>query len=354
MFDYSPLKWSSKKISQLRKFYTNLFRDQTLAKNGGAKKLLDTAKAEIFNLKSPTLKKLKAVFDWLISLKTISCGLAILAFILIAYRWNQDRKVVVFFNQTTRNKRIMRTLGRLITSYNPTFWMPGALIKGIYLGYATKSPYKGMYLRQEVELDDGEVLAVDFYPKDHFDKEVPTIMLMPGIMGESMDYYSIELCRMVEAATGGWRVGIMHRRGYGGMPTRGSYVSSFHTVSDMQRVLGWVKTSLKGPIYLLGLSMGAGQTQKYLEVYEKEVFVDAAVTVASTWDMEHTSNHISKNWLVTRFLADFALDLIKRHLHDPHYLKLLEEKGIDESKAPTKHIKLIFSQFFDFRFLTHF
>ena len=117
------------------------------------------------------------------------------------------------------------------------------------------------------------------------------------------------------------------------MPIKGSKLSSFDCVSDLHHILRRFKKEYKkASIYILGVSMGASQFQKYLQVYGPEVNARAACTIGSFWNAVKASEHLESNFLANKFLTFSMQEFIQVHMHEPHYLKLLKEKGIDGGK----------------------
>jgi predicted alpha/beta-fold hydrolase len=83
----------------------------------------------------------------------------------------------------------------MIASYKPTFYLPGPYPKILYVGLKAAKELQHMYLRYEHTLADGEVIALDFFPKNHdiLDRQTPTICFFPGVFGDSLEGYSLEL-----------------------------------------------------------------------------------------------------------------------------------------------------------------
>ena len=104
--------------------------------------------------------------------------------LFLYWRWRQSKRVTLFYNPTEANSSIIKSLSARLDSYSPTFWLPGPMIKTIYLGDA-EVPNLSMYLREEVTMVDGEKVALDLFPTNfhEFGKDKPILLVMPGIVG---------------------------------------------------------------------------------------------------------------------------------------------------------------------------
>ena len=138
----------------------------------------------------------------------------------LIYKRRKNRRIRAFYQKNSENERIMKKLNPVIKSYNPTFYLPFGFMKTVFAGL-TNSKVLGGYRRTELELSDGEVIALDFYPKNYHRgrKDIPVVIFIPGIFGDSTDLYCMELAQTVEKKLG-WATCIYNRRGYGSMPYR--------------------------------------------------------------------------------------------------------------------------------------
>lgn len=260
---------------------------------------------------------------------------AAILLVYLIYKWYKDKQFKVYCKKTRRNIKILGALDDLLRGYSPTLWLPGGIIKGFYLGMLPRLPYIGsFYIRETHSFDDGEVIALDFFPRSY--KEMPSttpfVVFIPGITGDSQDPYASHLCSLARDKFG-FRVCVINRRGYGGMPIKGDMLSCFTIVNDIRMVTKMIKSKFpQSNIYLVGFSMGALQTHKFLQIYGNATDLKAACTVASPWDSFKTSEYVANNYLADRFLALNFTNHIKNHLHDPHFLSLLKKKGINDSK----------------------
>jgi hypothetical protein len=202
------------------------------------------SRKEVFNLFSNDLKRgntriqvvTKMIAKFLGSYKWAILGAFLLAYMVKKYY--RDQKVFIYCKKTERNLKILKFLDKIVKNYKPTFYLPGPYPKIFYIALKGSKKAQRMYLRYEHTLSDGEVIALDFFPKNHdvLCRTTPTICLFPGVFGDSLEGYSFELVNQVFSNLG-WRVCIVHRRGYGGMPIRGDKISSFARHEETHEVL---------------------------------------------------------------------------------------------------------------------
>jgi predicted alpha/beta-fold hydrolase len=220
-------------------------------------------------------------------------------------------------------------MNRLIKNYTPTFWLPFAFLKGMYHG-DKKIPSIDVYARKEFEMEDGEVLAIDFYPKDFevMACDSPIVMFVPGVFGMSSDQYSLKFCKLYYEQLG-WRTCVFNRRGYGGMPIKGTRVVGFTSYDDIHCVVKRMSNMFPSSnIYLVGASMGAAGIQNYLASYSEENIVKGAVTISCPWNAHIVTNKVKKNPILRRGIHEYQLKIFKEQLEHDSFNKLLEQRQI--------------------------
>lgn len=323
--------------------FNNLQLTRTKAQN----KLLELYKSLVEKMMRTRNMKLTSAFNTLMNTRRdtntikkvlkelfLKNKLLIAMAILFGYlltKWYKDKQYKIHCKQTKRNLRILKGIEKLLNQYSPTFWLPGGMLKAIYYGLKGKLSYVGsLYIRETHSFEDGEVVALDYFPRNY--KEMPDntpfIVFMPGVTGDSQDEYSTNLCKLVSENVN-WRVCVINRRGYGGMPYKGEKLSCFTILDDLRTITKVIKSSFpKSNIYLLGVSMGAFQVHKYLQIYGLATDVKAASTIANPWSAFQSSAYIKNNYLVDQAMTFNFKKHVKNHMHDPHFLNLLKEKGI--------------------------
>lgn len=177
---------------------------------------MSTTKELIYSMIELVKEEIGDGFKALIGLKNIIIVFVLIG-ILLYLKWRHDKQIQVYCKKSMRNIALLQILTPLINQYSPTFWLPCAFLKTIYLGGSPMETLE-IYVREEIELSDGGVVAIDLYPHDFhkFPKETPILFLVPGIVGTSRDQYISECCQDIYKSIG-WRIAIFNRRGYGGV-----------------------------------------------------------------------------------------------------------------------------------------
>lgn len=243
--------------------------------------------------------------------------------------YHRNKKIKVHGADHEFNRIIQGNLQSLIKGYSPTFWLPFSAMKGIYQG-DKKIPSLDIYHRVEFPMEDGEVLAIDFYPKELGDvsENAPVVMFVPGVFGMSSDVYSAKFCRMVHEKHG-WRSCIFNRRGYGGMPIKGNRVVGLASYDDMHEVIKQLAQMFpKANIYLIGVSMGAANIQNYLAHYSHENIVKAACTISCPWNAHIVTEKVKRNVFLRKGIHNYQIKLFKEQLAYESFQKLLQERQI--------------------------
>ena len=186
------------------------------------------------------------------------------------------------------------------------------------------------------EASDGEILQLDWYPK-HFKQmppETPIVVFVPGMFGTSQDCYSLEFCKKVHARLG-WRTFVLNRRLFVS-PLYGKKIISYDHFSDWREILeGLRRIYPEAEVYLVGVSMGALNIQKYLVDHCEDPLVKAAVTISSPFDAEVADTHISESYLLNKAACGVMVSMFREHLHHEEFLELCRDRGIDP-----EHVKL--------------
>jgi predicted alpha/beta-fold hydrolase len=153
-------------------------------------------------------------------------------------------------------------------------------------------------------------------------------MFVPGVFGMSSDRYAAKFCRLFFEQLG-WRSCVFNRRGYGGMPIKGSRVVGLASYDDIHCVVKRLAEMFPSSnIYLAGVSMGAANIQNYLTYYQEENLVKAAVTISCPWNAHVVSSKVKKNPLLRKGIHDYQIKLFKEQLEHDSFKNLLRERQI--------------------------
>lgn len=265
--------------------------------------------------------------------KLVTLGFLFLGYLL--FKWKKDKKLNLHFKRTERNLKTITAIEDVLHSYSPTFWLPGALLKGAYIAYLGKiGSSDEFYRREKFELEDGEVIALDFHPKDYeiLHPRTPTVVFIPGIMGDSLDKYSIEFCEQVSKILN-WRTCVVNRRGYGGMSYKGERLSCFLSLKDLSMLRKKINENFpQSNVYLTGVSMGGFQTHKFLQSFEGKVEFKAACAIGSFWDSFISSRRVASSYIAERVLTEQFKRHVRSHQEDPYFDELLNKRGVGSGK----------------------
>lgn len=113
------------------------------------------------------------------------------------------------------------------------------------------------------------------------------------------------------------------------MPIRGTRVVGFTSYDDMHSVVNQLHEQfpLSG-IYLVGVSMGAANTQRFLAEYPDEHKVKAAVSISSPWNAHVVSEKVRRNPLLRKGIHSYQVKLFKEQLENESFNNLLRQKNI--------------------------
>ena len=255
--------------------------------------------------------------------------------LILLEKQRRDKKTEIHYMKTKTNKQVIKALTPKIKTYNPTLWLPGSFLKIIYMSQRPLLSFLEMYIRRKFKLRDGGKVAVDCYPKnfEQMNEDTPIVLFVPGVNGDSTEYYCTYFCRLVKEHHVVWRFAIFNRRGYAGVPFKGKRFG-FDAHEDINEVIeAFSKEYPKANIYIVALSLGGANTMKCLEIYGKRVKVKAVTAIATPWNFRVGSTTLIENQFFDRALTSRVVEVHRKHLHEPYFLKLLKSKKI----APTAY-----------------
>ena len=257
--------------------------------------------------------------------------LALLA--ILYYKYHKNKKVSLHFGPTERNLNIVKALQSRLEGFSPTFYLPFALMK-CALVVDRKLKHLDVYRRMKCKLPDGEVLQLDWYPRHYRELPVdtPVVFFVPGLFGTSLDIYSLRFCEMLFKRLG-WRSFVYNRRGFIS-PVKGKQLISYNCFQDWRNVLANLRKAYPSmPVYLVGVSMGAMNVQKYLIDHREDPQVAAAVTISSPFDASKTNETISKSSMLDRGVCQTMVSMFRDQLHHEEFVEHCQARGIDPKAA---------------------
>ena len=199
----------------------------------------------------------------------------------------------------------------------------------------------------DIEQPDGEITSIDWYPRNFrtMKEDTPIVFFCPGLLGISRDRYAYKFCKMALKRCG-WRSFVYHRRLLLNEP-KGNVMNSYTTNDDWVVVLNQVKKLFpSATIYMVGVSMGALNIQRYLIDYSADPIVKGAVTISSPWNAKMISDMVMNSKLLCRMMLPSQLRMIRQHMHSEKFLEKVKSKGIDLDRVFASKTNREFDQLF--------
>jgi len=257
----------------------------------------------------------------------------IVAFYLFLKR-RQHRAIKVDCVSTPRNKKTLQLVSNLLKEYSPTLYIPSSLLGMVFSG--VKISCFSQLMRQNIGLKDGEVVSLDWTPKNfrQLDPRTPIVILVPGLTNDSRDQYTRIFCEYAYKDYG-FRACIFNRRGYAGMAFRKNEIDpiTWNKFDDLDQVVNFVhETFPLANIYLAGTSMGANFIQRYAGMKGQQnlpVIPKALGCISSPFCLKAGTKNINSKRLIRFVMTKSLLQTFTAHLHDERFNAALQQKNID-------------------------
>lgn len=226
----------------------------------------------------------------------------------------------------------------------PTWWCfegrAQTLIRALFQS-SPKVDYTGEYIK----CPDGGVIKLDWVENDenseHPRKTRPTILMMPGLTGNSSETYILHMVEDVTAL--GYRAVVFNNRGTCGTPLKTPRTYCAANSEDTALVMSHIKERYPdAPFMAVGISLGAMILFNYMAHYGKDALVSAAMCISANWNptMGTESLESPLNYhLFNKALAKALCCLVEKHsgvfeqhpdLTIPHVLKSQTVREFDE------------------------
>ncbi|KAJ2698488.1 hypothetical protein FB645_005614 [Coemansia sp. IMI 203386] len=175
------------------------------------------------------------------------------------------------------------------------------------------------YDRELMDMCDGGIVSLDWYPErpvreittpssssssDGSDTHtgsasVPIVVVLPGSMGSSSEYYIRHLATTLDSqGPRGCRMVVVNHRGFARTPCITTRVQSFGYTDDLRQVIDYLQATYpESPLGAVGYSMGGNMLTKYLGEQSDHCKLSAAVTVCCPYDVTKLYSTISKSTL---------------------------------------------------------
>lgn len=229
------------------------------------------------------------------------------------------------FKKTQRNFKIVDQLSALLGTYRPTFWLPTAESQ-IIRGTKKALDFLVKYDLISVELEDGEKVHVDVYPREFaaMPPNTPIIAFVLGACGSPKESYCKELTRYVVER--GWRIAIINRRGFSEHATTSKLLHQ-DDFRDMHYALVKLNEVFRSaPIYLMGVSAGANQTARYLGGVGEDTPVRGYVSISNPYNLCRISFTMKYNFwgnVFSRAIVNDFKKVLDRNMKNQVFQELI-------------------------------
>lgn len=175
------------------------------------------------------------------------------------------------------------------SAYRPNFWYKNPHFSTIYIGRFKKT-YPPSYLRERLELRDGDFLDIDFQLKS---KE-KAVVLCHGLEGASNRTYNNTSARYFLERN--FSVFAWNNRSCSGEINRLPKLYHHGAVDDFEEMIQFVLAKGFKEIYLLGFSMGGAQIMNYLGSKKIDTRIKSAVAVSTPIQLKSSAETLKKGF----------------------------------------------------------
>eukprot|EP01120_Amphizonella_sp_Union-15-10_P008889 TRINITY_DN3286_c0_g2_i3.p1 TRINITY_DN3286_c0_g2~~TRINITY_DN3286_c0_g2_i3.p1 ORF type:complete len:380 (-),score=40.06 TRINITY_DN3286_c0_g2_i3:70-1209(-) len=210
------------------------------------------------------------------------------------------KKPELYYSPNRFNLDLLSNCKALREKYWPTFWCYNQHLT-TYLGSFKTIPVL-TFERELINLEDGGVLALDWFNRLSKPMNQPTLIIVPGLSGGSAsNYIRHSIKGMIDI---GWCCVVMNYRGMGGLDLRTPKAYCGAYTEDVRHVCKHVR-ELYPNIFLsaIGFSLGSNILVKYVGEEGDRITLDAAISVANPFDFIECSKLLQKRQLYDRFLT---------------------------------------------------
>lgn len=191
----------------------------------------------------------------------------------------------------------MTQSARLVeSSYHAPKWLPDCHSQTIYPAIFLSKPQVA-YVRQRLELDDGDFLDLDCTTPPAKTRAKAFVVMFHGLEGSSQSHYALALMHQLKIH--GFDGAVAHWRGCSGEPNR--LARSYHSgeSNDINLVLHTVRQSLPASteLYAVGISLGGNALLKWLGETQRDTSVVAsAVAISAPQDLASGANQLAQGF----------------------------------------------------------
>lgn len=161
--------------------------------------------------------------------------------------------------------------------FRPAWWLPGPHAQTLWAGLGRRMPRFDLDW-ERVDLPDGDFVELATIAGRSLPESAPTALLLHGLTGSVDSPHLAGL--LAELDRRGWRAIAFHFRGCG--PTPNTSTIGYHSgkTDDPRHVLERLRERHRGPLAVVGFSLGANVVLKMLGEGEATGLVDVAAAVS--------------------------------------------------------------------------
>jgi len=252
----------------------------------------------------------------------LCCTAAILGtYSVLNYFTKAVSKPQIYCSPTPKNEEILSHCHTLKKSYWPTFWCYNQHLSTFVASFRTSPEI--CYTREAVSLEDGGVLALDWFNDDHSDNK-QTMIILPGLNGGSSANYIRQLIYLLKEC--GWRCVVMNYRGTNGtlLKTPKAYCGAY--TEDIRHVCKYVKNRYSNAFLVAaGFSLGSNILVKYLGEEGSTTPLNGAISISNPFDFLESAKVLESRPIYNRVLTAGTVKSFTNFAH-----LFTEMEGIDK------------------------
>lgn len=187
-------------------------------------------------------------------------------------------------------------------------WLKGSHAQTIFPSMPGIPVPRPLLRRELLELPDGDITAIDWLASDA-PMDSPILIILHGLEGSSDSTYARML--LAEAASRGWRAGVLHFRDCGNQRNRLPRRYHAGDTADLRFLLKRLRDQLPAntPLLAAGYSLGGNVLLKYLGESGDEAPLSAAVAVSVPLDLRVSAESISQGF--SKYYENYLLKRMK-------------------------------------------
>lgn len=255
----------------------------------------------------------------------IKFGFAIVATLIFMLYQSRKTKIIKILKKTEINQRIIEKLTPMINAFKPTFWLPTAETQMLH-GNRQMSNELIKYELMTLKTEDGELLPVDFYPRNFMtmNPSTPIVAFVLGACGNTRESYCKIITQYVSEK--GWRIAVLNRRGFSDHGSTSKFLA-LDDYNDLHLAITKIHEIFsEASIYLMGVSAGANHTARYLGIFKDKTPVRAYMSISNPFNIGRISFSMKYNFwgnVFSRFIIRDFKKVLDRNMKNPIFQEMV-------------------------------